>query len=150
MGALLLRRPVGVCLEPNSAARRTEARTLPLHGPHRPAHLAARRILSTHVPGMRRGRGETEGGRGGKENRGAAPPSPATPLQLPVSKSDIYWEINTPWGSSFKPPRKHNGGGGSCGLGHRTKTPDLSWRQDGIPWEQRPSTLVPFDFKGKS
>lgn len=34
-----------------------------------------------------------------------------TPLLLPVSKSYIYWEINTPWGSSFKPPRKHNGGG---------------------------------------
>lgn len=49
---------------PPRAQRRcrwTEARTLRLRGPHRPAHLAARRILSTHIPGTRRGREETVG-----------------------------------------------------------------------------------------
>lgn len=155
--ALALTRAPSCCGVPRASAQSPTALQMdrgqdaaPPRSPQTGPPCSSQDPLHTHPRNEKRERGN--GGRGGKEQRGAAALPPLwAPLQLPVSKSDIYWEINTPWGSSFKPPRKHNGGGDSCGLGHRTKTPDLSWRQDGIPWEQRPRrTLVPFDFKGKS
>jgi hypothetical protein len=73
--------------------------------------------------------------RGKKEKTEAGPrQSSATLLTLSlvgpsiVSKSYIYWEINSLQGSSFKSLRKHNGRRRSWGLGHNTKTTELSWR----------------------
>lgn len=53
-----------------------------------------------------------------------------TPLELPVSGSYIYWEIDMPRGSSFKPPRKHNGGGAAVAWA-TIQTPGPFWKTRG-------------------
>lgn len=70
-----------------------------------------------------------------------------------MPKSYIYWEINTLYGASFKPPRKHNagaGGGGQLWTGSQYK--DLqTFLEDktGFDREKKLGILGPFDFKGK-
>lgn len=85
------------------------------------------------------------------ENRGTAalPLSPPDPSA--VTRVQILHLLGNQYtlGVLFQTSQKTQWGRGSCSLGHSTKTPDLSWRQDGIRWEEKLRTLVPFDFKSK-
>lgn len=121
---------------------------LTLQGPHRMAHLAALRILCTHFPGIRR-RGETESGREREQRYCSSPLAPPDPSA--VTRVQILHLLGNQYtlGVLFQTSQKTQWGRGSCSLGHSTKTPDLSWRQDGIRWEEKLRTLVPFDFKSK-
>lgn len=88
---------------------------------------------------------------GERENRGTAalPLSPADPSA--VTRVQILHLLGNQYtlGVPFQTSQKTQWGRGSCSLGHSIKTPDLSWRQDGIRWEEKLRTLVPFDFKSK-
>lgn len=71
--------PMDACLKPNSATER-DRRMLTLHGPHRTAHPAALRILCSHIPGIRRRRGETKSGREREQRYSSSSPLPSGPL----------------------------------------------------------------------
>lgn len=103
---------------------------------------------SAHIPGIRR-RGKLRVGE--KENRGTAALPLAPPDPSAVTRVQILHLLGNQYtlGVLFQTSQKTQWGRGSCSLGHSTKTPDLSWRQDGIRWEEKLRTLVPFDFKSK-
>lgn len=119
--------------EPSSATDRGQD-TAPPRSPQNRPPRSSQDPLHTHPRNEKRG--ETEGGRGGER---CCTPPPWTPLQLPVSKSDIYWEINTPWGSSFKPPRKHNGGGAAVAWARGQRPPTFLGDKMGFHGSKSPA-----------
>lgn len=107
----------------------------------------------THThPGTQKRAGTEEWERVGTEPGPAGvlrlSPSLPDPLELPVSKSNIYWEINTPWGVLSNLP-EHTVGEGQLWPGpqHKDPRPVTDTRSDSM--EKKLGTLVPSDFKGK-
>lgn len=139
----------------------TEWPTLQLSGslPGHLAHVGLESLLKwglhTHpgVGGGRRGtgsRGKWRAGRSGTEVLRLSPPLPPPPCTLcghPCPNLTFIGKSIRP-GGPFQTSQETQWGRGSCGLGHSTKTPGLSWRGPDSMREKAQDTGA-FDFKGE-